>query len=112
MGEAYGVDYREKVQVGGLGNVLADNEDGGAGLLRRQEVLRLRLPHSGQDPKVRVNSGIKIDCFKLGWANIRHIFNIRIMNIFDLLFKYSIIIRIVYVINFFFFKLVTHFATN
>jgi hypothetical protein len=29
----------------------------------------------------------------LGWANIRHIFNIRIMNIFDLLFEYSNIIR-------------------
>jgi hypothetical protein len=29
----------------------------------------------------------------VGWANIRHIFNIRIMNIFDLLFEYSNIIR-------------------
>jgi hypothetical protein len=25
---------------------------------------------------------------KIGWANIRHIFNIRIMNIFYLLFEY------------------------
>jgi hypothetical protein len=29
---------------------------------------------------------------EVGWANIRHIFNIRIMNIFDLLFEYSNII--------------------
>jgi hypothetical protein len=29
----------------------------------------------------------------VGWANIRHILNIRIMNIFDLLFEYSNIIR-------------------
>jgi hypothetical protein len=32
--------------------------------------------------------------FLLGWANIHHIFNIQIMNIFDLLFEYSNIIRI------------------
>jgi hypothetical protein len=39
---------------------------------------------------------------KLGWANIRHIFNIRIMNIFDLLFEYySNIFRIFYVIKFY-----------
>jgi hypothetical protein len=30
---------------------------------------------------------------QIGWANIRHIFNIRIMNIFNLLFEYSNIIR-------------------
>jgi hypothetical protein len=35
------------------------------------------------------------------WANIGHIFNIRIMNIFDLLFEYSNIIRIFYVIKFY-----------
>jgi hypothetical protein len=38
---------------------------------------------------------------KVGWANIRHIFNTRIMNIFDLLFEYSNIIRIFYAIKFY-----------
>jgi hypothetical protein len=36
--------------------------------------------------------------YEIGWANIRRIFNIQITNIFDLLFEYSNIIRIFYVI--------------
>jgi hypothetical protein len=57
------------------------------------------------------NGGIKKTFFsqitcRLGWANIRHIFNIRIMNIFDLLFEYSNIIQIFYVIKFYNIKFV------
>jgi hypothetical protein len=49
---------------------------------------------------------------ELGWANIRHIFNIRIMNIFDFLFEYSNIIRIFYVIKFYNIKFVIIFFLN
>jgi hypothetical protein len=34
------------------------------------------------------SSRIPLRTPQVGWANIRHIFNIRIMNIFDLLFEY------------------------
>jgi hypothetical protein len=35
----------------------------------------------------------------LGWANIRHIFFIRIMNLFELLFEYSNNIQIFILLN-------------
>jgi hypothetical protein len=62
------------------------------GAVRRCSTILQSKAVDGKKRKVaRSDNFVKM--FRLGWANIRHIFNIRIMNIFDLLFEYSNIIR-------------------
>jgi hypothetical protein len=66
-----------------------------------EDILRLSKEHSDNVGLLKAIHKEKASLLQqVGWANIRHIFNIRLMNIFDLLFEYSNIIRIFYVIKF------------